>query len=68
MEELDFNLLYRWFVGLSMDDQVWNHSTFSNNRDRLLLHDVADRFFEAIRDQAAAKDLLSRATSPSTAR
>jgi len=60
MEELDFNLLYRWFVGLSMDDQVWNHSTFSKNRDRLLLHDVADRFFEAIRDQAAAKKLLSK--------
>jgi transposase len=49
MEELDFNLLYRWFVGLSMDDQVWNHSTFSKNRDRLLAHDVADRFFEAIK-------------------
>jgi transposase len=60
MEELDFNLLYRWFVGLSMDDVVWNHSTFSKNRDRLLLHDVADRFFEAIRDQAAAKKLLSK--------
>lgn len=59
MEELDFNLLYRWFVGLSMDDQVWNHSVFSTNRDRLLLHDVADRFFEAIREQAAAKKLLS---------
>ena len=60
MEELDFNLLYRWFVGLSMDDQVWNHSVFSKNRDRLLLHDVADQFFEAIRNQAAAKKLLSR--------
>lgn len=60
MEELDFNLLYRWFVGLSMDDEVWNHSTFSKNRDRLLLHDVADRFFKAIRNQAAAKKLLSR--------
>lgn len=60
MQELDFNLLYRWFVGLSMDDQVWNHSTFSKNRDRLLLHDVADRFFEAIKGQAAAKRLLSR--------
>jgi len=59
MEELDFNLLYRWFVGLSMDDLVWNHSTFSKNRDRLLLHDVAERFFEAIKGQAAAKKLLS---------
>ena len=60
MDELDFNLLYRWFVGLSMDDEVWNHSTFSKNRDRLLLHDIADRFFEAIRGQAAAKKLLSQ--------
>ena len=60
MEELDFNLLYRWFVGLTMDDEVWDHSTFSKNRDRLLLHDVADRFFDAIRNQAAAKKLLSR--------
>jgi len=60
MEELDFNLLYRWFVGLSMDDQVWNHSVFSKNRDRLLLHDVADRFFDAIKGQAAAKRLLSQ--------
>ena len=60
MEELDFNLLYRWFVGLSMDDQVWDHSVFSKNRDRLLLHDVADRFFAAIKNQAAAKQLLSR--------
>jgi transposase len=60
MEELDFNLLYRWFVGLSMDDPVWNHSVFSKNRDRLLLHDVAEQFFAAIRNQAAAKKLLSR--------
>ncbi len=60
MEELDFNLLHRWFVGLSMDDQVWNHSVFSKNRDRLLLHDVADQFFDAIKDQAAAKKLLSQ--------
>jgi transposase len=59
MEELDFNLLYRWFVGLSMDDQVWDHSVFSKNRDRLLLHDVSDRFFDAIKEQAAAKKLLS---------
>ncbi len=60
MEELDFNLLYRWFVGLSIDDRVWNHSVFSKNRDRLLLHDAADKFFLAIRNQAAAKRLLSK--------
>jgi hypothetical protein len=43
-----------------MDDQVWNHSVFSKNRDRLLLHDVADQFFTAIKGQAAAKKLLSQ--------
>jgi len=60
MEELDFNLLFRWFVGLSMDDQVWDHSVFSKNRDRLLAHDIADQFFVAICKQAQAKKLLSR--------
>jgi transposase len=60
MEQLDYNLLFRWFVGLRMDEVVWNHSTFSKNRDRLLLHDVAERFFESIRGQADAARLLSR--------
>lgn len=36
VEQLDYNILFRWFVGLGMDDRVWDHSTFSNNRDRLL--------------------------------
>ena len=44
MEQLDYNLLFRWFVGLSMDDFVWNHSTFSKNRDRLLNSDTAALF------------------------
>ena len=60
IEQIRYNLLFRWFVGLRMSEEVWDHSSFSKNRDRLLLHDVADRFFESIRDQAEAKRLLSR--------
>ena len=44
MERLDFDLLFRWFVGLGVDDPVWNHSTFSKNRDRLLAGDIAAEF------------------------
>ncbi len=57
MEERAFNLLYHWFVGLSMDNDLWNHSTFAKHRDRLLLNDLAGRFFEAIKGQATAKKL-----------
>ena len=59
VEQLEYNLLFRWFVGLSMDDKVWDHSVFSKNRDRLIKHDVATKFFEAIRRQAERADLLS---------
>ena len=59
MEQLDYNLLFRWFVGLSMDDKVWNHSVFSKNRERFLRSDLAAAFFRRILDQAAAADLLS---------
>jgi transposase len=41
VDQIDYNLLFRWFVGLGMDDAVWNHAVFSNNRDRLLTSDVA---------------------------
>ena len=44
MERLEFDLLFRWFVGLGVDDAVWDHSTFSKNRDRLLEGDVAAKF------------------------
>lgn len=44
MEQLDYNLLFRWFVGLSMDDGVWDHSTFTKNRDCFLESDVAGAF------------------------
>src|SRR6201991_4001937 len=43
MEQLDYNLLFRWFVGLEMDEPVWNHAVFSKNRDRLLNEELAQR-------------------------
>jgi transposase len=48
MEQLDYNLLFRWFVGLSMDDEVWDASTFSKNRERLLEGDIAEAFFQGV--------------------
>lgn len=59
MEQLDYNLLFRWFVGLSMDDPVWDHSTFSKNRSRLFDEDFAQRFFDAVLVQAKAAGLTS---------
>ena len=53
MEQLDYNLLFRWFVGLSMDAPVWDASTFSKNRERLLAGDVAQRLLAAILEPAA---------------
>jgi transposase len=52
VEQLDYNLLFRWFVGLGMDDAVWNHAVFSKNRDRLLTSEVAQQFFAAVLKQA----------------
>jgi transposase len=52
VEQIDYNLLFRWFVGLGMDDAVWEHSVFSKNRDRLLTSDVAQRFFAEVNKQA----------------
>ena len=48
VEQIDYNLLFRWFVGLGMDDAMWNHAVFSKNRDRLLTSDVAQRFFTEV--------------------
>lgn len=59
IEQLQYNLLFRWFVGLGVDDPVWDHSVFSKNRDRLLAGDVATAFLQAIRAQAEAAGLLS---------
>jgi hypothetical protein len=59
MEELNYNLLFRWFVELSMDDPVWDASTFSKNRDRLLKKKMAKRFFQEVLKQARERNLLS---------
>ena len=59
MERLDFDLLFRWFVGLGMDDAVWDHSTFSKNRDRLLEGEIAAKFLTALLDRPEVKRLLS---------
>ncbi len=59
MEQLDYNLLFRWFVGLSMDAPVWDAPVFSKNRDRLLEGDVAVKFLAAVVAQAGKRDLLS---------
>jgi len=59
MEQLDYNLLFRWFVGFSMEDKVWDHSTFSHNRDRLLEAQVAHQFFARVLRQAERAQLLS---------
>jgi transposase len=59
MEEIDYSVLYRWFIGLGMDDPMWSPTTFSKNRDRLLQSDVAAAFFDAVVDQARDAGLLS---------
>ena len=52
MEQMNYNLLFRWFVGLELDEPVWNHAVFSKNRDRLLNQDVAREFFSRVLAQA----------------
>src|SRR5204862_6721269 len=59
MEQLDYNLLFRWFVGLEMDDPVWDATVFTKNRERLLGGDVAGAFFEKVTDEAKRRGLLS---------
>jgi transposase len=59
MEQLDYNLLFRWFVGLSMDAAVWDATVFTKNRERLLDGDVAAKFMAAVLSQARVKKLLS---------
>lgn len=59
MEQLSYNLLFRWFVGLNPDDPVWNHSVFSKNRDRLLRGEITNRFFREIVALARNHELLS---------
>ncbi len=59
MEQMNYNLLFRWFVGLNIDDAVWDHSTFSFNRERLFDEQVAQRFFEHTVLMARVRDLVS---------
>ena len=58
-EQLGYNMLYRWFVGLSMDDQPWDHSTYTRNRDRLIAHEVVRALFGQVMQQARDAKLLS---------
>ena len=60
MEQVRYNLLYRWFIGLAIDDEVWDHSSFSKNRDRLLEHAVVERFFTEVMTLADKRKLLSK--------
>ena len=59
VEQISYNLLYRWFVGLTIDDPVWHHSSFSTNRDRLLVHEVVPHLFEEVVNLARERKLLS---------
>lgn len=59
IEEIDYSILFRWFIGLSLDEPIWSPTTFSKNRDRLLQADVASAFFDAVVDQARAAGLMS---------
>jgi len=59
MEQLDYNFLFRWFVGLNLDEQVWDVTVFTKNRERLLVAEVAQGFFNAVLEQARAQGLLS---------
>jgi transposase len=59
VEQIEYNLLFRWFVGLSMDDRVWDHSSFSHNRRRLFNEGMARTFFEHVRRLAEWQDLVS---------
>ena len=59
MERLEFDLLFRWFVGIGVDDAAWDHSTFSKNRERLLEGDIAAKLLSAVLSQPRVKRLLS---------
>jgi transposase len=59
MEQLQYNMLFRWFVGLSIDEPVWDVTVFTKNRERFLDGEIAERFFEAVLGQARGAGLLS---------
>ncbi len=59
MERMEFDLLFRWFVGLGMDEPAWDHSSFTKNRDRLLEGQIAAKFLRAVLAQPQVKRLVS---------
>jgi transposase len=59
IEQLDYNLLFRWFVGLEMDDEVWDVTVFTKNRERLISGSVSQEFLQAVVEEARENDLLS---------
>src|SRR6478609_1812465 len=59
MERLEYDLLFRWFVGIGVDEAAWDHSTFSKNRDRLLAGDIAAKFLASVLARPKVKQLLS---------
>lgn len=59
VEQLDYNILFRWFVCLGMDDRVWDHSTFSKNRDRLLAADLCQHLLRSVYEEALSAGLVS---------
>src|SRR5579884_2617835 len=59
MERIEFDLLFRWFVGIGIDDPAWDHSSFTKNRDRLLEGEIAAKFLAAVLSQSRVKRLLS---------
>jgi transposase len=59
VEQLDYNFLFRWFVGMGTNEEVWDHSSFTTNRDRLLAGDMARRFFAVVLEQAKTQNLTS---------
>ena len=68
MEEIDYSVLFRWFVGMNLDEPIWDVTVFTKNRKRLLVGEVAQGFFNAVVEQADVRGLLSLTNiSPSTA-
>jgi hypothetical protein len=66
MERLEFDLLFRWFVGIGVDDAAWDHSTFSKNRDRLLEGDIAAKLLRRFWRSRGSSGCSARTTSQST--
>jgi len=68
MEEMDYNILFRWFVGLKLDEEVWDATTFTKNRERLLEAEVAKQFLAAVWRWRGRKVVCPTSSSPSTGR